>query len=135
MKAIAKHEQTTVVDSKTFRPIAGVNRVRTQESVAEKATVAEEKREQRSEEIAFVSPEGTPAHPEFTGSGMLMMLALVMVVVLIACAVVWVLFGPAAAAVVLFLGTAVGVGSNTVIWSGLLRARERQQIEKQHGEA
>lgn len=127
-----KRQYTTVVDSKSFRPISGVNRTRRDENESGSHDMTPEELEHRKEEIAYQSPEGTPSDPGFTSGGMVLMILGTFGVVLLFSVVVLAVWGFAAGALVLVFGAALACLGNPVIWSTLLRAEERHEIEEHH---
>lgn len=71
------------------------------------------------------SPEGRPESPQ-TGQAGIIMLVFGSVAAVIALAAVLLIFlGPWIALVALFLGGGFAVAANPVIWSAILRSRER----------
>lgn len=124
------YKQSTVVDSETFRPVG--HRTSRVDRPSVKNTLDAADAEARRDEINQISPEGAPAHPEFTSRGVLLLILGSMGVVVLLSLVVFAVWGLAAGALVLVFGASLAVFGNPAIWSALLRAEERREIEETH---
>lgn len=80
--------------------------------------------------LRYESPEGAPAHPELTRTGILAMIigsAATVIVISMVIAVVW---GLAAGAVVLVFGMGLACVGNPAIWAALMRTAEREDADR-----
>ncbi len=128
-----EHEhETTIIDSETMRPIGHINLETLERRHHHDEKLTPEELEERKREIHDISPEGTPAHPEFTSRGV-MMLILGSFLMMIAISIpVYAFWGFAAGTVVLLFLLSIAFFGNPVIWAMLLRASERHEVEEMH---
>ena len=125
--------QTTVIDSKSVQPIAKIHTTENHDTVVRILDSADDREsEVIAEKIQDISPEGTPAYPELHSTGMLMLILGSLGIVIFLALAVCLIWGYAAGALVLVFGGALACLGNPVIWSTLLRAMERNQVENQH---
>lgn len=81
--------------------------------------------------IAEHSPEGSPAHPQLNSTSIRLLAVLLPIPAIVIAAVVWWLFSAPLALVTLGAGLILTLVLNPTLWAMLLRAKERERVEKQ----
>lgn len=99
------------------------------EPVRESRSSEETYPDKKAGRIADRSPEGRPANPDLSPSGIVKLMVAAMVVVLLASGVTWAAVGPDAALGVLVVGLLLAIVVNPVIYASALRAKERGEAE------
>jgi len=79
--------------------------------------------------ITLNSPDGRPEHLEIGARGLFWLIVAPIGALLVLAAVVFFIWGLAAAALVFVFGTALACFGNPEVWATYLRARERDEIE------
>ncbi len=71
------------------------------------------------------SPDGRPEEPQADRAGIILLIIGSIAAIMLIAGVIFFLFGPWMALVVLIFGGGLAVGGNPVIWASILRSRER----------
>ncbi len=87
-----------------------------------------------ADDLEMTSPEGRPADPAVRGRATVVLFAIALGVVIVAAVLIARAGSPPVAIGIAIAAVLVLVLSNPVLWSSVLRARERDQTHHEHGE-